>query len=230
MIKSLFRAVGSRSMKALLVASVALGTSMVSGAAKAATIDLSTGIDVVGGIDQRWTVDYPIAGSTLQTLAPGFPVPPYVPNSDSPLSNWVVPTATGQDNAPENTTFVYSTTFNLTDAASLLSGRWLSGNYTVSITLNGHAIAPGTNNLSDSFTAWTTLTGDGAGDFVVGANTLTFTVFNAEGLSGNPTAFRFEGGVQVGAVPEPSSLVLSAIGALMLGRLSWKRRLAHRAA
>jgi hypothetical protein len=233
MIKTLFRAAHAHSAKALLAASLAVGTSMVSGAATAANIDLSTGIDVTGNIDNRWTVAYPSqTANTVQTLTPGFPAPPWILDSASPLSNWVVPTGTGQNNAPQNTDFVYTTTFTLADQAaadsSLLSGRWLSDNETVSITLNGVAVAPGVNSAASSYSAWTSLIGNGSGDFVVGQNTLVFTVHNGAGSGGNPTGFRFEGGVEVGAVPEPSSLVLSAIGTLLLGRFSWKRRLALR--
>lgn len=223
MVKSLFRMVVSHSVKALMATSLAVGMSMASGAANASTIDLSTGGSAT------WTVSYPGFPNQSTVVVPNgsFPIPPWVSNDSA--SSWIAPSAFGGGNAPANVNFVYTTTFNLTDPASLLTGRFLSDNETVSITLNGHPIAPGGNSPATSFTQWTSLAPNaGLGDFVVGANTLTFTVFNGAGDSRNPTGFRFEGGVQVGVVPEPSSLVLSAIGALMLGRLSWKRRIARR--
>lgn len=227
MLKFVISMVRTHSLKALLVASLVAGSSMVSGAAKAASIDLSTGVDVVGNIDQRWTVAYP--GQTLSTVEivqPGFPIPPWLANSST--SGWVVPTDTGQSNAPQNTDFVFSTTFNLANQterdSAALSGRWLSDNNTLSITLNGNAIAPGVNGPTNTYTAWTSLTGNGSGDFVIGDNHLVFTVHNGGGSNRNPTGFRFEGGVTVGSVPEPASLVLSAASVLMLGGFSWKRR------
>ena len=223
MANALFRVARSCSVKAIVVACLAAATSMVSGTSQAASINLSTGGSAV------WTVDYQALTNQSTVVVPNgnFPIGPWVANDAS--SSWIAPSAFGPQTAPENTDFVYTTTFNLTDAASLLTGRWLSDNNTVSITLNGQPVLPGTNSVATSFTQWTSLSPNaGLGAFVVGLNKLVFTVHNGAGRSDNPTGFRFEGAVLVGAVPEPSSLVLSAIGALLLGRISWKRRLAHR--
>ena len=209
MLKFVISMVRTHSLKALLVASLVAGSSMVSGAAKAASIDLSTGVDVVGNIDQRWTVAYP--GQTLSTVEivqPGFPIPPWLANSST--SGWVVPTDTGQSNAPQNTDFVFSTTFNLANQterdSAALSGRWLSDNNTLSITLNGNAIAPGVNGPTNTYTAWTSLTGNGSGDFVIGDNHLVFTVHNGGGATATRPASGSRGASPLDRFPNPPRL------------------------
>lgn len=234
MIKSLICAVRVHSVKVLLAASLVAGTSLISGTAKADVMNLSTGINVTGNIDNLWTVSGSgVTNSQLETLSPGFPSPPWV--ADDSNSRWLVPVQFGQSNAPPASNpaidYDYQTTFNLSSADLLvakLSGRWLSDNNTVQIYLNGNLITPGSNSVSNSYTTWTSLTGDGVGFFQTGANVLEFHVLNQPQEYNNPTGFRFEGGVTT-AVPEPASLIMSAVSTLMLGGLSWKRRLARRA-
>jgi hypothetical protein len=220
------------SVKTLLVAGLVACMSLVVGTAKAG--NLSTGINVTGNIDNLWTVSGPgVTDNRLETLSPGFPSPPWL--ADDANSRWLVPVQFGQGNAPPTTNppidYDYKTTFNLSSADLLvakLSGQWLSDNNTVHIYLNGNAIAPGVNSASSSFTTWTSLTGDGTGFFNLGANTLEFIVTNTVQEINNPTGFRFDGNVTT-AVPEPASLIMSAVSTLMLGGFSWKRRLARRA-
>jgi hypothetical protein len=234
MIAQLVRSACARSGHTLLVAGLVACMSLAAGTVKA-DINLSTGINVISQVDQIWHLTSPALDSMdLKTLDQGFPGDVWV--ADSADSKWLVPVYYGQLNAPPSGSeplidYVYTTTFELTAAdlaVAKLSGRWLSDNNTISILLNGASIAPGSNSVANSYTAWTDLTGDGSGSFVVGTNTLSFHVYNQPQDSGNPTGFRFEGGVAT-AVPEPASLVMGALSTVALGGFSWKRRLARRA-
>ncbi|WP_076345771.1 hypothetical protein [Paludisphaera borealis] len=222
-------------MKVLLAASLVAGTSLLSGTAKADFTNLSTGASLTGNIDNNWTVVFPgQTNNQLETIAPGFPSPPWLSDAPSDASHWLVPVQYGQYNAPPSSgspiDYVYTTSFTLNAdqlASASLSGQWASDNNTVSIKLNGGA-SLGSNSAANSYTTWSSLTTTTTG-FVLGLNTLEFHVANLPSGGNNPTGFRFEGGVTSAAVPEPASLVMSAVSTLMLGGLSWKRRLARRA-
>jgi len=203
------------------------------GSADGATISLSTGLNttVVGpdNVDNIWRVNLS-PNDDLRTLNPGFPALPGVWTPDTGASKWLVPVAYGQDTAPPNTNFQYSTTFTVTaadiTAGATLDGRYLSDDQAQSITLSGAAAAnlSPLNSYGSSFNTWTNLS-----SYVfttAGTYTLTFDIHNGPGESFNPTGFRFEGGY-TSAVPEPASLVMGALSTLALGGLSWKRRVAR---
>jgi len=234
MIKSLIGVVRFAPMKSLMVAGLAACLSL-SGSVKAASVDISTGIQTHNesgrDVDNIWSVN--VAGnSKLETLLPGFPVPPWV--ADSAASKWLVPVAYGQSNAPGNMNYEYSTTFTITAAdiaaGATLSGRYLSDNAAEGIALHLGATTIALSPLNPapppdkSFTQWTTLTSYSFE--TAGTYTLTFDVHNNPGAGANPTGFRFEGNY-TSAVPEPASLVMGALSTLALGGLSWKRRVAR---
>lgn len=237
------RGFASRGVLAGLVAFASLIVAAVGGA-RADYIALNTGQGSTGegSIDPLWRVSYDAGAGPMDTQVktmenPGFPFPAWV--ADSSASHWVIPVDYSRNNAPPPASappidFTYNVQFDLTQAqlssGPMLAGRWASDNNTFMILLNGHAISPNSNSIATSYADWSTLTGTGAGDFVLGANVLEFHVYNQPQNSGNPSGFRFEGGVTANAVPEPGSLVLSAASALILGGLSWKRRIVHRAA
>jgi hypothetical protein len=234
MIKSLIGAIRLAPVKSLMAFGLAACMSL-SGSANAASVDISTGIhthtESGRQIDNIWTVN--VAGdSRLETLLPGFPVPPYIP--DSAASKWLVPALYGQQNAPGNTDYEYSTKFTISAddiaAGATLTGRYLSDNAATGITLTVGMTTIALSPLNPppppdhSFTAWTTL--NPYAFTTAGEYTLTFTVHNNFGPAGNPTGFRFEGNYTA-AVPEPASLVMGALSTLALGGLSWKRRVAR---
>ena len=214
------------------------------GLARADYIALNTGqgSSGEGSIDPLWRVTYDAGAGQMDTQVKtvensGFPFPAWV--ADSADSHWVIPTDYSRNNAPPPAAdppidFTYYVQFQLNQdqlsSGPMLAGRWASDNNTFMILLNGNTISPNSNTLATSYTDWSTLTGSGAGDFKLGTNVLEFHVYNQPQNDGNPSGFRFEGGVTANAVPEPGSLVLSAVGALVLGGLSWKRRIVRRVA
>ncbi len=212
--------------------------------AQASSISLNTGINTSpggggeGAIDGLWSVSYidpttstPITTGTKVVTNPGFPLNYWV--ADSADSHWVVPTAYSRNNAPPPSgspmPFTFSTTFTLDANEALnavLGGRWSSDNQTVLVTLNGTTLSSA--DLGETaYRHWqslSTLAGS-AGGFVAGENILSFVVYNLPSGSGNPTGFRFEGGVS--AVPEPSALAMGMASVALVGGFSWKRRKAR---
>jgi hypothetical protein len=181
---------------------------------------------------------------TPVTVVPGFPIPPWMGNG--PNSSWIGPTSNGSAgaagvpplggfintgagftsalSAPQGF-FAYTTTFALGGPPVSMTGlQWTSDNQGVAIYLNGHN--EGDTNPGD-FTTFSPFTLNPA-DFVVGANTLTFVVFNEEfgAAHASPSGVRIEGTL-VTAIPEPGMATLAVVGALPMLGLYWARR--HRA-
>jgi len=174
-------------------------------------------------------------------VVPPFPIPPWMANG--PNSSWIGPTSNGAaggagvpplggfvntgagyssvSSAPQGF-FAYTTAFTLgAPPTSTVGLQWTSDNQGVAIYLNGKN--EGDVNPGD-FTAFTPFTLNTA-DFVTGANTLTFVVYNEEfgGAHASPTGIRIEGTI-VTAVSEPGMMTLAAVGALPILGLYWARR------
>ena len=213
---------------------------------KADSTDLSTGVDLVGNVDQRWTVSYTygtdVATNESTVLAATTP-------GSTALNDWVANTSTSawirpndplftDNNAPppgnsSPLTLTYTTTFNIAAGQSAYasivglvttSAQWTADNDALSISLNGNVINAAGPPSTDS-TPFTRLWSIGTinSGFVDGTNTLVIQVVNQPQDSGNPTGMRFEGQVQI-VTPEPSALAIAGVGALGFGANAWRRR------
>jgi len=210
--------------------------------AAATTINVSTGQDSSGNIwtsgnqiDANWTVtgaDSETGTNPAQTVFPNNVdfctfangcSPAWVANDAS--SDWIAfnPDATANGDG------TYTTTFNLTGAN--LSTVSLSGFWTIddqgTLTLNGNVIG----TLPPPTAPWTVLNSfsvpTGSSDFIAGINTLTMLITATdnfeEGVRLNGTV-SFTSGA---AVPEPSSLLLWASGAMVLAGAVRRRKSAR---
>lgn len=202
----------------------------VSFTAAASTINVSTGQDGSGNIwgsgnqiDANWTVtgaDSETGTNPAKTVFPNNAdyctpsngcSPAWVANDSS--SDWIA----FNPNATANGTGTYTTTFNLTGAH--LSTVSLSGFWTIddqgTLTLNGHLIG----TLPPPSQPWTVLNSfsvpTGSSDFVDGVNTLTMHITASDNFE---EGVRLNGAVSFSGttVPEPSSLLLFASGAILL--------------
>src|ERR1035438_5943669 len=197
---------------------------------QAGTINVSTGQNGSGNIwgsgnqiDANWTVtgaDSETGTNSAQTVFPNdadFCTPS---NSCSPawvandsLSDWIA----FNPNATANGVGTYTTAFNLTGAD--LSTASLSGFWTIddqgTLSLNGNVIG----TLPPPGQPWTVLNSfsvpTGSSDFVAGINVLTMQITASDNFE---EGVRLNGTVSFtsSAVPEPSSLLLCASGALVL--------------
>jgi hypothetical protein len=153
-----------------------------------------------------------------------FPVPPWVPNSAT--SRWISPRLDGAGNAEEGY-FYFQTTFDLTGldpSTAVITGLWATDNTGHEILLNG---VPTGNPQVGSFPVLSPFEiSQALGDaFLPGINTLTFVVENAPATF-NPAGLRVEGLVaHANVIPEPSSVVLAAMG---VGALGWGLRRGRR--
>lgn len=106
----------------------------------------------------------------------------------------------------------YTTGLTITDSSAPGSPH----TFTFGGELNGTLI-PGTNTLSNTFTTPTSQ------QFQIGQNLYTVEI-NQLALPGLGTQGAVTYDVRVSAVPEPSTLLLSGVGASCLGFVSWRRR------
>jgi len=178
--------------------------------------------------------------SVIVTAPSGFPIPPWMANG--PSSSWYGPTTNGASTAalapfvntgagfsPSTSSpqgfFAYTINFGLAGLPAIMSGlKWSSDNQGVAIYLNGKNegdTAPG------DFTAFTPFSLN-PGDFNVGANSLTFVVFNEEYKPPHfsPTGIRIEGSIVATAVPEPATVAMavSVVPMLLIGAWVHRRR------
>ena len=190
-----------------LAFAAALGTTTSAGASP-----INTGVDVLGGLDQAWSVvgSNGYSGQAYTVLNSTAPPPGYsgawVTN---PASNWdsATPGASGTNlDQSSDGTYVYTTTFSETGGVTL-SGMFAADNEVTKIVLNSTQIyfgpLPGTNQ----YNVWT----DFVGLTTSGTNTLTFYVTNYAYDGPNPT------GLDVVFTPLPSTWTMLIAGFLGLG-------------
>lgn len=157
-------------------------------------------------------------GSTTATTVDDtmYPIPPWVANNAG--SRWIGPSDPFADGPTGN--YVYRTTFTLPANANLstvnVSGWWGTDNQSIDILINGSS----TGNVSAGFT--TLVPFNVSSGFVIGNNTLDFSLNNA----GGPTGLRVDrmvGTYQV--IPEPGALQIAipAFG-ICLAKLQRRRK------
>jgi hypothetical protein len=125
--------------------------------------------------------------------------------------------------------FYYTTTFQGVAGQTSLaggSGLWATDNNGITIFLNGHN--EGNVTPTAGFTQFYNFTVNSA-DFVTGTNYLTFEVFNEQTGSAHhsPTGLNVVGTINV--IPEPSTMVMAGLGALIGGFAYLRRRRASKA-
>ena len=199
-----------------LAFAAALGTTTFAGASP-----INTGVDVLGGLDQAWTVStisssITYSGQAFTVLNSTVPPPGYsgawVTN---PASNWDSATlgasGTGLDQSTDGT-YVYTTTFSATLGATL-SGMFAADNEVTAIFLNGKQIYFQPPGLPNQYGYWTDFSGT-----LAASNILTVDVTNYayDGAAGNPT------GLDVVFTPLPSTWTMLIAGFLGLGFFAYR--------
>src|SRR5271155_3946072 len=176
-----------------------------------ASINLATGLDssgnliTVGGTpDANWTVDELVGGpQPAQVTTPSNPVwytgTPWDPNG--PNSDWITRDANNVNQGPAPYSYYRFFTLNAADLATATITGAFTGDDTVVLTLNGHALG------STSIDNWGHLTPfsvpTGSPDFVVGLNELTINMTFADDYI---EGVRLEGtlsGIAGGETPPP---------------------------
>jgi hypothetical protein len=219
-----------------IVLLIALGTGSI---AAAPIVDLfNTGQSGPDGVDQNWTLN---GGPAFVTDGSRYPFPLWTKN---PAASWISPRSNydGVSDAAD-TTFIFSTTFNLPahfEVASILM-QVATDNGLQDIQLNGislgytpammllfgnstptRVIADGTGFTSGLGPKMTIATG-----FQPGPNTLKFYVRNSATTAdnmGNPSGLIVAFTSDVIESPEPASLGLFAGGLALIGLLSARQR------
>ncbi len=214
---------------AILLAAAAV---CVSGTARASGIPYNTGVDVVAGVDQAWTI---VSGASVPPLTyPSnaytnasngtFPIPPWVSNSAT--SSWDTPfNPLNSDTDPSGPgTYNYQTTFTTT-GVDLLSGMFAADNEVGYIKLDGRLIYTGPSDGSSQFASWT----DFSGLTNSGTNTILFDVVNYAQDGGNPSGLNVEfTGLTTtdltSPTPLPGALPLFAGGLGVIGMFGARKR------
>ncbi len=159
----------------------------------------STGSEVVGGIDQAWSVD----GGSAYAI------------TDPASVGWIGNTAGSQWISNDPSTeggggpFTYSTTFTATAGSNVIEGM-MAADDQGTIYLNGNLVFTGDSTSSAPWSFFQSFTINSG--FNVGLNTLTVYVpNNIEGPDDGPT------GLQIAVVPEPSTWAMLVLGFAGLG-------------
>jgi hypothetical protein len=192
---------------------------------------LPTGL--VGGAPTPTSSGLPAGttGFTPVVVGPNetYPITPSSWMANTTTSSWIGPNAHGAsagtslpspingfgstDSSPQGY-YYYDKSFTLTTTAgaSLSGGLWATDNNGISIYLNGHDEGY-VSSGGHSFTSFSSFKINPA-DLVVGTNHIDFVVFNENfaPVHESPTGLRVEGAFSV--LPEPSSMVLAALGAI----------------
>ena len=192
----------------------------------AAPTDLSTGLDVLDTLiivgnspDAHWTVDQPgggVAAARVVTASDADGI--YIGSiwaADGPGSSWIAIDASTPNNAPV-VPYTYYRTFSLAVAdvpTASISGTWGIDDGG-DLRLNGNLLSTVPNDYSAT-TPFSAAAGSGL--FVAGLNTLSITMTSSDNAY---EAVRLTGALRV---PEPSTLILAALGGVAL--LAWRRRL-----
>lgn len=218
----------------LKIVTAIVGVAILSGVAGnaegAAVVGLrNTGVDAGGVVLANNTVTdnnyslttVPVGAATVpvaKSSAGGFPIPPWL--ADNALSAWIAPTnlSTGTSDVG---LYIYSMSFTVaTDlATTLIHGQWASDNEAV-MKINGNTVSS-----SPDFLSWTAFSFGAASGLVSGLNVLTFEVTNNESVTGLRVEISGEdGNIIESAVPEPASLAMWGLGALVMGAARKRRK------
>ncbi len=130
--------------------------------------------------------------------------------ADSAESRWLSPAPNGADNVAPGE-YVWETTFDagLVHPETLsITGRFVADNQLLDVLVNDQS----TGVFGGGFSAWTTFQLNGP--FVPGLNSLKFVLQNG-GASPSPAGFRVEYLSALAVVPEPSTLVLAGLSAVL---------------
>jgi hypothetical protein len=203
---------------------LAAATIFITGTANASPL-YNTGVDVSGGVDLAWSIvgsipSPPLTSSSNPMLSypsnvypdtsPGFPIPPWVPNSL--ISSWDTPFPPPPNSNTDpsmNGSYIYQETFTSTGAFTLF-GQFAADNEVAAIILNGTQIYTGPIDGSSQFTFWTIF----SGLTQVGTNTIDFDVVNYAQNGGNPSGLdvQFQRDNRVGNTPLPSTWTMLIAG------------------
>jgi hypothetical protein len=210
---------------------VAVALVALAGPARAGSVsvyNLATGFDnstqmllAPNTIDPKYSIVGPDGNTYFPQARVASNLPAvYLGDNAMPGSRWdyfvANPSQTGEVFTPPGN-YSVTTTFNL-DGSVVAATAQIKGLQTAAddalleVKINGTSVFSQSIAVGMSFGLSHVQTiGDlGLGDFNPGLNTIEFTVFN----QGLPTAFRAVGDVEarLAAVPEPSGLVLTAVG------------------
>lgn len=197
-------------MKQPVLGSLLLLLSLAAGPVSAQTVSLfSTGVDAAGvplaggAADSHYSSSWEGPLRVLTNQTPG----PYI---QSPASRWIWVDSAGLLGG----IFDITTTFTLT-APEVAGGVTLSGAFasdnTGSVFLNNNDLGISVDNFT-VFTSFSATSG-----FVVGTNTLRFTVNNYSGVGGlNVNNLQYTLGSGGSAAPEPGALALGLLGGVAL--------------
>ena len=212
--------------KAILALVLAGAVALVPASAATITGLFNTGVDnsnVVladGSIDGHYILTVnPNSGSPNAFVVNHntFPFPPWL--ADSSTSKWIGPIAdqSGAVTEPAAGNYTYRISFVCVGAdcgTVSLSGNWTSDNIGTILHNGGSAGVSGSPDTMGlgAFTPF------GISGLTQGTNTLDFVVNNG---AQSPTGLRVE--VAVSGVPEPSTMMLGALGLLAVGLLRRRR-------